>query len=260
MKGLLKFIGTGSAFNSKLGCNSAYIIKNNSLILFDCGGDVFSKLKELEIIKGAFNSIYVFITHIHPDHVGSLGDLIYYNYFILKKNFTVISIDDNIGDLLSLMGVKPKLYNLSIIHSNSTQTLFETLTYEAVETKHCEGLKSCGFKINIDNKNIYYSGDSCAIQEIILNDFLNGYIDELYQDTCELIYENNPHFAIDLLAEIIPEECRHKVFCMHLDEHLSKNSSKIINLGFNKVVPIYKNDFIYTILTFLPTNLKSKLL
>ena len=83
---LLKFIGTGSAFNTKLGCNSAYIIKNNSLILFDCGGDVFSKLKELNIIKDEFKNIYIFITHLHPDHIGSLGDLIYYNYFILKKD------------------------------------------------------------------------------------------------------------------------------------------------------------------------------
>lgn len=43
--GTLKFIGTGSAFNTKLGSNSAYLKNNNSVILFDCGGDVFSKLK-----------------------------------------------------------------------------------------------------------------------------------------------------------------------------------------------------------------------
>lgn len=37
----LKFLGRGSGYNVKEGNTSAYIIKNNSLLLIDCGNDIF---------------------------------------------------------------------------------------------------------------------------------------------------------------------------------------------------------------------------
>ena len=52
---MLNFIGVGSAFNTELGNNSAFIKKQNSLILVDCGGTVFHKLQELNILDGLEN-------------------------------------------------------------------------------------------------------------------------------------------------------------------------------------------------------------
>lgn len=45
----LKFLGTGSAFNTKLGNTSAYLLNNDksAMLLFDCGETVFSKLKPI---------------------------------------------------------------------------------------------------------------------------------------------------------------------------------------------------------------------
>ena len=43
---MLKFIGTGSAFNTELGNTSAYIKQNKTLLLIDAGPTVFARAKE----------------------------------------------------------------------------------------------------------------------------------------------------------------------------------------------------------------------
>ena len=60
---MLNFIGTGSAFNTELGNNSAFVKNNDSLILIDCGGTVFHRLQELSLLDGLQN-LYIVITHI----------------------------------------------------------------------------------------------------------------------------------------------------------------------------------------------------
>lgn len=91
----LKFLGIGSAFNTELGNTSAFIKENNSLFLIDCGGTVFSKLQELKILEGV-KKVYIAITHSHPDHVGSLGDLIFYSYYTLKATVTILFPDEKL--------------------------------------------------------------------------------------------------------------------------------------------------------------------
>ena len=44
---MLKFIGTGSAFNQDLGNTSAYIKDGETLLLIDCGETVFQRIKEI---------------------------------------------------------------------------------------------------------------------------------------------------------------------------------------------------------------------
>ena len=80
---MLKFIGTGSAFNTKLGNTSAYIKDNNTLLLIDCGELTFARILSLNLLDDV-NEVHIAITHTHPDHIGSLGSLIFYCFFIKK--------------------------------------------------------------------------------------------------------------------------------------------------------------------------------
>lgn len=75
----IKFLGNGSAFNEELGNNSAFIKdeKLNKLLLIDCGSSVFGSLLKAGILNGV-KEVNVLITHLHPDHVGSLGDLFFF--------------------------------------------------------------------------------------------------------------------------------------------------------------------------------------
>lgn len=73
-----------------------------------------------------------------------------------------------------------------------------------------------------------------------MDGFFNGDIKELYQDTCNLEYEGNPHMSIKELAKIIPAEYRNRVFCMHIDESLYANEYKIHEYGFNTILNDYE--------------------
>ena len=82
----LKFLGTGSAFNTKLGNTSAYLLNNDksAMLLFDCGETVFSKLKPILEKNKNISEFTICITHSHSDHIGSLPTLLYYLYYMYK--------------------------------------------------------------------------------------------------------------------------------------------------------------------------------
>ena len=54
---------------------------------------------------------------------------------------------------------------------------------------------------------------------------------------CGLDYEGNNHLSLGKLYDIVPREFRNKVYCMHLDKHITEKDIK--NNGFN-VVEMYK--------------------
>ena len=95
----IKQLGNGGAFDTE-STNSSFLIdigtpKKRSLILFDCGYNVFAKLRELEkedkdIIK---DIEHIWISHLDDDHVGSLKSLIYYRYFIHGLTSAILKND-----------------------------------------------------------------------------------------------------------------------------------------------------------------------
>lgn len=239
---MLSFIGRGSAFNTKEGNNCAYIKKNDHLFLIDCGSSTFGRLKESNLLNDV-KEIVVLVTHLHPDHVGSLGDLIFYGYYsmgeLMTPNVTVYApFDLRIKNLLKMMGVEEETYkivqfgrNVGFYHEDFT------LSFTPIYTDHVAELSCFGYIINarIGEKNttIYYSGDSNQIPLYILNMLHYGQIDYFYQDTCIADYEGNVHLSLRELEEQIKPEVRNKVFCMHLDEKFDEQKAK--ELGFNVV-------------------------
>ena len=48
---MLKFIGTGSAFNTDMTNTCAYIKQGKTILILDCGETVFAKMKQLKIFE-----------------------------------------------------------------------------------------------------------------------------------------------------------------------------------------------------------------
>jgi ribonuclease BN (tRNA processing enzyme) len=234
---MLKFLGSGSAFNTKLGNTSAYIKKYNKLLIFDCGCTVFTKIQELNLLNDV-EEINVLITHTHPDHVGSLGDLVFYSFFTLKQKVNIYYPDINrIITILNALGVNNQMYNITKISNKNNLNLLGNLIYYT-KTKHDFNYKmvnSYGYFLYNSNDDIYiyYSGDSCEIPNDMYWNLNNNMITHFYQDTCKADYDGNVHLSLRKLSELIPIELRNQVWCMHLDNIFDINEAK--ELGFNVV-------------------------
>jgi ribonuclease BN (tRNA processing enzyme) len=235
---MLNFIGNGSAFNTELGNTSAFIKNNNSLLIIDCGGTVFHRLQELNLFDKLEN-LYIIITHTHPDHVGSLGEVIFYSYYILKHRPTIFfPKKELIEGFLTNIGVSAEMYKLNSferIDVNDTQ--FGKFSIEFLPVSHVDTIPAYGFVMKLNERLFYFSGDANNISSKVINRILNGEINRVYQDTCGLDYEGNNQLSLRKLCNIVPQEFRYKFYCMHLDKHITEKEIK--ENGFN-VARIYK--------------------
>ena len=234
---MLSFIGTGSAFNTSLGNNNAYIKKGESLLLIDCGSSTFAKIQERNLLEG-IKRVFVLMTHTHPDHVGSLGDLIFYGYYAMgemgKPSVTVIApMDLHMEDVLNTVGVKRETYWYYPMDEPYTWISNFSILIEPVRVVHVEELNCYGYTIRHKEDVIYYSGDSCNIPSGILDKLNMGAFDAFYQDTCKADYDGNVHLSLRKLTEMVKPEYRKRVFCMHLDNGFNIEEAK--EIGFNVV-------------------------
>lgn len=200
-KSVLTFIGRDSGFGEKN--NSAYFEKDNELYLIDCGFTVFEDIiKRFDFNK--YNNINIIITHLHNDHAGSLSQVILYLWFIFNKKTTVITKCKKIREYLSITGTPDNCFIIK-----------EKLDFlEFIKTEHVNHLDAYGFYLNINNKKIIYTGDTCTLTPFI------PYCDkanELYVDVSKY---GGAHLKID---EIYPtlKNLKQKgldVYLMHLDD------------------------------------------
>ncbi|MBC8016724.1 MAG: MBL fold metallo-hydrolase [Sporomusaceae bacterium] len=231
---MLKFIGSGSAFNTQFGNTSAFIKKKDSLVLIDSGGTVFHRLQELQLLDN-LKKIYIIITHTHPDHVGSLGDIILYSYYLLGiKPIVYFQKKELIENFLSCIGVSSNMYLLD--NSNRVNILdedFGEVSIEFLLVSHVDTIPAYGFVMKQREGAFYYSGDANGIGDEILKRLSQGEFDRFYQDTCGLDYEGNAHMSLRKLREIIHPNLRSKIYCMHLDNKIDRQ--EVIGQGFNIV-------------------------
>lgn len=153
------------------------------------------------------------LTHLHADHVGSLGSLISYNYCILGRKICVIHPRATVVELLRLMGIKDEFYNYY-------QELPEDagcLRAEPVPVEHADNMDCFGYILETEGMRIYYSGDSARMPERIAGMLKDGKLDAVYHDTSLHNPPSPSHCYVGVLEETVPQQLRHKVYCMHLD-------------------------------------------
>ena len=198
---MLQFLGKDSGFGDKNTC--CYFEKENELNIVDCGFTAFNELKnKFDFTK--YNNINIIITHLHNDHAGSLSQIVLYLYFIYNKSTNIVSKCENIKEYLKITGVPDNAYNL--------KDRLEDI--EFIKTEHVEYLDAYGFKANINNKNIIYTGDTNTIEPF--KKYLDN-IDELYIDVSRY---GGAHIKIEDVLELLFKLKSHgtKIILMHLDD------------------------------------------
>ena len=236
----LKFLGRGAAFNPKEGNTSAYFIEGNQLFLIDCGESIFERLIENEVLQGVDN-INLMITHTHSDHIGSLGSLVMYSYYVLHKPLNIIMCLgakhlSNIDKILNGFGCPLQMYEyINEKDFDDKYESFQNIRY--METRHRDDLACYGLLFNTKNGIVYYSGDTREVNNIKNLIDSGQKIDKLYVDTTTENYPGNVHLYIGTLNETIPDSLREYVYCMHINNDDCIEQAK--KYGFN-VVEIQK--------------------
>lgn len=208
----LKFLGIGSAFNPALKNTSAYFIHNQNFFLIDCGESVFEQIYWRDELRDC-KAIYVLTTHLHADHVGSLGSLISYCNYVLKKEIHVIYPIETIVELLALLGIDNEKYQ----YHRKLPADLEGIEVAMIPVEHVKDMSCFGCLISTAGETSYYSGDASDIPQHILTDFLADRISRLYQDTSSHQTNHPTHCYIGRLEQLIPPAKRGMVYCMHLD-------------------------------------------
>ena len=227
----LKFLGRGSAFNTKEGNTSAYFLRDNTLFLIDCGDSIFQKIKENNLINDSIKDVIVLITHFHYDHVGSLSSLIMYCYYCRKIKCKIFY--PNKLELLLLLRNMGCIENEIYEYYNCSDLLHKyNLEIIGNKVNHVEEFDCFSYNLidNEDKTSILYSGDRNNIE--YPQEELEIY-DRIYQDTCLADYDGNVHTSLRKLCEIIPNDKRNKIYCMHFDCDKAIVDAK--ELGFNIV-------------------------
>ncbi len=205
------FLGTGAAFNPEMDNSNAYFVVEDEFFLLDCGESTFGRIWNLPELNRA-TRITVVVTHLHCDHVGSLGSLISYCRYVLHKPITIVHPLSTVVQLLDLMGIDRSNY----IYLGRYQS-HDEISFEPIEVEHVENMRCFGYIVHTPQLNFYFSGDAIRIPESVLEEFRAGTIDQIYQDTAIEVSDHPTHGNLGYLERLFDTEERKRVFCIHLD-------------------------------------------
>lgn len=223
----LKFLGIGGALNLDLGGNSAFLKRNNKLLVIDVCECATEKLVKNNILDG-INEVYIVITHTHYDHVAGLGTLIWYlNYRLSVKTYVIYNSKKYLNHLKKLFkttGVDLKLINFI----KDTDFLLGDLSLKLKLTTHEPTLICNGIMFSDKEGKYYYTGDTNDI-EYIRKIAKDDSVKTIYSEVSESTYD--VHIAYGDLQEVISD----KFIFMHINsmklyEQIKKDGLNIADL------------------------------
>lgn len=233
---MLKFIGTGSAFNTQMTNTSAYIKDGKNLLIIDSGETAFARMKELNIFDGVKN-VYIAITHMHSDHIGSLGTLVAYlriykdivPTFIITNEESAETQENAIINYLTLVGIEEDEYDFS--YGDMMEDALSGLSkVEMVEINHSSHLTSYAVELYFNDKTIYFTGDHNDKEYMTEIAKKLKPEDVVYTDCTNQEYKGRVHISIKELSDIFADNKKGQVYLMHFDDMSAYSDAK--NAGF----------------------------
>jgi ribonuclease BN (tRNA processing enzyme) len=159
----IKFLGIGGAFLPELGSSSAIVHTGaGTYTLIDAGCSTYADLRRTGWID---RITHIVITHLHDDHVGSLGSIINHRYYVSKSPVTLLFpawLRTPIVTLLELQKTNSPLENyVRLEQLNGHPNQVGTTRIEPIDTSSChqKNMPSSGYLFHGEDGIIAYSGD-----------------------------------------------------------------------------------------------------
>lgn len=234
---MLKFLGTGSAFNTQMGNTSAYIKQNGTLFLIDCGEMVFNRIIEMGLLDDVSN-VYIAITHAHSDHIGSLSSLVEYLTMVkqITPNFVLANDESSeqqekeLRDYMAKTGVLED--DIEFVYGDMMEDVLSNLEkINMIKVSHSKLLTSYALELCFKGQTIYYTGDQKdeAYLKTIAKKLKPN--DVIYTDCSLKNYTNSIHITIAELEKIFKQDIRKQVVCMHFENYEALKHAKALGFG-----------------------------
>lgn len=224
----LSFLGYGDSYNYINGNNSAFFKRDRNLFIFDMGQSIFAKILYLKLLDNIDN-VVIFLTHLHLDHIGSLGEALTY-FKIFNKNISFKIVYPSFSLLKDALKLYP-LEEKDVITSIEGDIL--GVKFLVKEARHISNSYCCF--ISCDSSRFYYSGDNSELNPLALDMLRNNKLDYFYQDVS--ISSSSYHIGYEELKRNIERKYRDKLILMHLPSNFDEIKAK--EDGF-RVSSLYK--------------------
>lgn len=163
----LKFLGNGSGFSETH--TNAYFEQGNDFVIIDLS---LLNLKKLLSLKPYEKETYLFITHMHDDHVSGVTLLVQHYFYLHNKKLNLVVPRSIVSDIkidFFVKGLHLNMVNLIIADDFIESVNCSWFKGEVIYTKHSPELdgKCAGYVFYIDDTKCVYSGDTCILEPYI---------------------------------------------------------------------------------------------
>ena len=222
----LNFTGYGAAFNPEKENTSAWFSDNGIFYLIDSGETVFGHIWKEKAFREA-KSIAVILTHMHCDHVGSIGTLVSYWTMVMGRTIEIYYPSERLEVFMDVVGIDRSMY--THVMEVPDEWSVRITPYPVV---HASNMACFGYVIErAGYPTIYYSGDAADIPDDVLDRFRKKDIEYICHDTS--MTHSSHHCYVGILEKKIAQEDRSRVYCMHLSEPGCEND--LTRKGFRVV-------------------------
>ena len=162
----ISFLGTGGAVASQERDNTSFLIEDSDYLgLIDCPGAVVQKIKKVG--RRPQDLKFLFITHIHPDHIYGLPSLIH-SLMLEEMNLLLFGSDETVSfcaQLLDLFGLRESKIKCRVelkeLAPENEISLTSKLKVTGLAIQHHSS--SLGFLWeSAQGRRLVYSGDTTA--------------------------------------------------------------------------------------------------
>lgn len=233
----LRFLGTGSAFSRTMYNTNCLVEFEHYRLLIDCGHTAGRSLYELGLEWKDID--YIFITHLHADHIGGLEECALMNHFVYERkcmlmasNLILVDVGNwlmttvrhttegrlTIRDYFSMLAINPNYWQLELV------------MYPLAHTQRSVPgvpLESTALGLDSGGEKVLYVADTAELMS------LQTYEEyPLIFHDCEFASPSSGMHTSFAQLKTLPSHIRNRMYLMHYGDNWTCFEEEAHSLGF----------------------------